>query len=89
MFYVYSIINTVNNKRYIGKASNAHRRWVEHKRIAEAGPELYANKFQYILPVRNYTRLLFQITNQQIADMFGVKKGTIKNIISNKSWKNV
>ena len=45
MFYVYSIINTVNNKRYIGKASNAHRRWVEHKRIAEAGPELYANKF--------------------------------------------
>lgn len=31
MWYLYAIINGVNNKQYIGIATNIGRRWIEHK----------------------------------------------------------
>jgi group I intron endonuclease len=34
---IYQIINTVNNKSYIGSACNIHKRWLMHKRTLKQG----------------------------------------------------
>ena len=36
-YYIYTIINKLNNKLYIGVTSNPERRWYQHKLIAKKG----------------------------------------------------
>lgn len=47
-YYVYQIFNTLNGKMYIGKTNDFSRRFKDHIRVAEAGKEVYGNKFTAI-----------------------------------------
>ncbi len=52
MFYVYCIINEVNYKMYIGKATECQKqpqkRWSTHKTVAKGGKKKYPAHFQYL-----------------------------------------
>lgn len=48
MFYVYKITNKLNLKVYIGKASDALKRFRVHIKIAKGGKEKYPRKFHAI-----------------------------------------
>lgn len=48
MFYVYQIINILNGKIYIGKASDPAFRLKDHLRVAKGGRHKYGTKYQLI-----------------------------------------
>lgn len=39
------ILNTVNNKKYIGKSKNLKQRWGDHKKVANGGKEKYPKEY--------------------------------------------
>lgn len=45
MFYIYAIINLINNKIYIGKSVNPKTRWLDHKKVALGGKEKYPSEY--------------------------------------------
>jgi len=53
MFYIYTITNQINNKKYVGKSKNPWIRFTVHKSTAKGGPEIYGDKFQYIHKAMN------------------------------------
>lgn len=48
MFFIYIIVNSINNKYYVGKTNNLKRRWQEHKKVTRGGKEKYGKDFRVI-----------------------------------------
>lgn len=48
MYYVYIILNLINDKMYIGKTGDLSDRWSKHKSIGLGGKEKYGKRFQAI-----------------------------------------
>jgi group I intron endonuclease len=44
MFYLYKIINKINEKFYIGKTNNIFKRWEQHKYDSKKNPKLLIHK---------------------------------------------
>lgn len=47
-YYVYVVINQINNKLYIGKTNKPDYRWGQHKKVARGGPSKYPNEFSVV-----------------------------------------
>jgi group I intron endonuclease len=74
MFYVYKITNKLNSKVYIGKATDALKRFRIHIKIAKGGKEKYPRKFHAIhaaivkYGIENFTfEILHEVLTEQEA----------------------
>lgn len=48
MFCIYTLVNKINNKTYVGKTQDFSQRIKDHLKIAKGGKEVYPNSFSYI-----------------------------------------
>jgi len=48
MFYIYKIINKLNNKIYVGITSKGEKRWQQHLAISKSGPDKNKSTYSYI-----------------------------------------
>lgn len=47
-YYVYVVVNQINNKLYVGKTNKPDYRWGQHKKVARGGASKYHNEFSII-----------------------------------------
>lgn len=64
-YFLYKIVNKINNKVYVGKTKNFKRRWYEHQRSANQGKQhpLYDSIRKY--GIKNFSFELIQETTEE------------------------
>ena len=56
MYYIYSALNLINQKKYIGRSKRPERRFIEHLQLAKSGK---LNKFYNAIRKHGEKQLCF------------------------------